>query len=335
MIALLLHRIIVVGAITGGLFTSAFAAEPLPPESTTPWKVDNSPFTGKKEKKAFSGLACAHTGICVLAVDEGRHGAVVRIQGKRLVFVGEPFKFTGVEQELDAEAVAVDEVYFYVTGSHAAKRDSGCDNPDSRRVYRLTVDESGDLRTIEPSTRLWEAMRGLSKLAPYAVTGQCHCKMDRVDIEGMAAANGRLFFALRAPNVGGNSYVVGVDAKALFDGGDLKPSLYEISLGANKGFRDLMIADGEALALVGPSDNRSLTDYSIVELRGLTTGPSVHPKELVTLDLKDAPLSKKGKPIKPEAITLLDINAERYRLLVLSDGGKNGAPLVFDVTRKP
>ena len=163
-----------------------------------------------------------------------------------------------------------------------------------------TADENGHIGTMAHSERLWDAMRSLPELASYAVPGDCRCDRapgrNRIDIEGMATANGRLFFALRAPNVDGSAYIVGVDARALFEGGDLRPSLATIRLGANKGFRDLAIADGVALALVGPSDAESPADYSIVELRGLTTGVAVQPRELAALDLQDAPLGKKGQP---------------------------------------
>ncbi len=332
-------RPITFAAAAAWLCSAAFAAERVAPESPTPWQVDKHHFGAKRANEAFSGFACGTSGMCVLAVDEGRQGAFMRIKGERLVYVGEPFDFSGVEKELDAEAAAVDGGYFYVAGSHAAKRETCCDNSDSRRVYRLTADENGHLETMAHSERLWDAMRGLPELAPYAVPGDCRCDRapgrNRVDIEGMAAANGRLFFALRAPNVEGNGYVVGVDARALFEGGELRPSLAKIPLGANKGFRDLIIADGEALALVGPSDGLSSADYSIVALRGLTTGAAVQPRELATLDLQNAPLGKKGALIKPEAIALLELNPSRYRLLVLSDGGKDGAPLVFNIPRTP
>jgi len=321
------------------LSSAAFAADRVAPESPTAWQVDKHPFAAKRANEAFSGFACGTSGMCVLAVDEGRQGAFMRIKGERLVYVGEPFAFSGVEKELDAEAAAFDGGYFYVTGSHASKRETCCDNSDSRRVYRLTADESGHIGTMAHSERLWEAMRSLPELAPYAVPGDCRCDRapghNRVDIEGMATANERLFFALRAPNVDGSAYIVGVNARALFEGGDLRPSLATVRLGANKGFRDLAIADGVALALVGPSDAVSSADYSIVELRGLTTGVAVQPRELAALDLQNAPLGKKGAPLKPEAIALLEVNPRRYRLLVLSDGGDDGAPLVFNIPRKP
>ena len=44
---------------------------------------------------------------------------------------------------------------------------------------------------------------------------------------------------------------------------------------------------------------------------------------------------RKAHLIKPEAIALLEVNPRRYRLLVLSDGGEDGAPLVFNIPRKP
>jgi hypothetical protein len=331
-------RIFAIAASIAWLCTVAFAADRLPPESQTPWDVEKHQFDEKRANEAFSGFACARSGICVLAVDEGREGAFMRIKGERLVYIGKPFKFDCVGTELDAEAAAVDDSYFYVTGSHAAKRKTCRDNPDSRNVYRLSADENGHLKTITHSERLWDVMLNLPELAAYVVPGDGHYDLPpgrkRVDIEGMAAANGRLFFALRAPNLEENAFIVGVDAAALFEGRSLRPSLTAIHLGANKGFRDLAIADGEALALVGPSEDDPDADYSIVELRGLTKGAPVQVNELATLDLS-AVKSKKGERLKPEAITPLDIKPRRYRLLVLSDGGEDGAPLVFDIPRAP
>ena len=135
----------------------------------------------------------------------------------------------------------------------------------------------------------------------------------------------------------GSAYIVGVDARALFEGGDLRPSLATIPLGANKGFRDLAIADGVALALVGPSDAESSADYSIVELRGLTTGVAVQAKRARNARSAECSAREERRSlIKPEAIAAArTATQERYRLLVLSDGGEDGAPLVFNIPRKP
>ncbi|MBM3562725.1 MAG: DUF3616 domain-containing protein [Alphaproteobacteria bacterium] len=331
-------RFVVIAASIAWLCSVAFAADRVAPESQTPWDVEKHHFDAKRANEALSGFACAKNGICVLAVDEGRQGAFMRIKGERLVYIRKPFELDCDDKELDAEAAAVDDSYFYVTGSHGAKRETCCDNPNSRRVYRLTVDKKGHVGEIAHSERLWDAMRNLPELASYVAPGDCRCDSapgrKRVDIEGMAVADGRLLFALRAPNLEENAYIVGVDANALFEGRDPRPSLTKTHLGVNKGFRDLTIADGEALALVGPSDDDPAADYSIVELRGLTKGASVQPKELARLDLSAVKL-KKGGRLKPEAITLLDMTPERYRLLVLSDGGENGAPLVFNIPRAP
>ena len=159
---------------------------------------------------------------------------------------------------------------------------------------------------------------------------------NRIDIEGMAAANGRLFFALRGPNVEGNAYVVSVDARALFEGGDLSDPLSQwFGWAPIKAFVISQSRTAWLSRLLDPATLKSPADYSIVELHGLTTGMTVQPKELATLDLQDAPLREEGSLIKPEAIAVLELSPRRYRLLVLSDGGDDGAPLVFNIPRKP
>ena len=333
-------RPITFAAAAAWLCSAAFAAERVAPELPTPWQVDKHHFGAKKANEAFSGFACGTSGMCVLAVDEGRQGAFMRIKGDRLVYVGEPFDFSGVEKELDAEAAAVDGGYFYVAGSHAAKRETCCDNSDSRRVL------PADGRRERPSRN-----NGATASA-YGTRCAACLNLRPMPFPATAAATGLRAVTASTSRAwrrrtGGSispcarrmwketRYVVGVDARALFEGGELRPSLAKIPLGANKGFRDLIIADGEALALVGPSDGLSSADYSIVALRGLTAGAAVQPGKLATLDLQTAPLGKKGALIKPEAIALLELNPSRYRLLVLSDGGKDGAPLVFDIPRTP
>jgi len=93
-----IYRPIAFAAAAAWLCSAAFAAQRVPPESPIPWQVDKHHFAAKRANEAFSGFACATSGICVLAVDEGRQGAFMRINGERLVYVGEPFEFDGVEK---------------------------------------------------------------------------------------------------------------------------------------------------------------------------------------------------------------------------------------------
>lgn len=326
----------------------AAAAPRLAPESNTPWSVERHSFDKKSANENFSGFACSpmKPDLCLLAVDEGREAAFMRIENGRLSYIGKPFPIPGVDKELDAEGVAADGKYFYLVGSHAVKRETCEENPDSRLVYRIINRTGGKPDSIESSNRLWTIMRAAPELAKYVGPAAClgekapgdasrPAGKNGVDIEAVAALNGRLFFGLRGPSLEGQAFVVSVDAKALFDGGDTKTAFTTIAVGRKRGFRDFATAEGEILALVGPDDDNSRADYSIFELRGLARGKPPIVRELAVLNLDHAPLSEKGEPIKPEAIALLDANPSRYRLLLLSDGGEDGAPLVFDVPRSP
>lgn len=341
-------RLIIVGAIAGCLCSSAFAAERLPPESTTPWLVSPRVFSEKDQRDNISGIACATDApdFCLVVTDEGNEAAFIRLTEGKLKAVGTPFLLTDASPEFDAEGATTDGQFFYVSGSHSVKRHSCDDHPANRVVLRFPVNlESQRAGQIQPTGDLWGILGRLPELDGHAGPGAClgdDSPRDRqelsgkqgVNIEGVAAKDGRLYFGLRGPAIDGIALIVGVDAKALFEGGDAKPSVSRVAVGEKRAIRDLATAGGDLLALIGPDDDERNSSYSIFRIESLAPG-RVAARELAVLNLDHTPLSKKGEPIKPEAITPLEVTAAHYRLLILSDGGRDGAPLVFDVPRNP
>ncbi len=281
---------------------------------------------------------------CLVVADEGRDAAFVRLTEGKLEAIGAPFPLPVASNEFDAEGAATDGRFFYVAGSHSVKRKSCEDHPANRVVLRFAVDHATQQPgPISSSGDLWRIVESLPELAGHAGPRAC-LGDDRpkerpdlsgkqgVNIEGVAAKDGRLYFGLRGPALHGDAFIVGVDAKALFDGGDAKPSVGRIAVGDKRAIRDLTVAGNDLLALIGPDDDERARNYSVFRIEGLAQGAATA-RELAVLDLDNAPLDKDHKPIKPEAIALLDANPSRYRLLVLSDGGEDGAPLVFNVPR--
>jgi hypothetical protein len=343
-----LRRAIFVGAITGGLCSSAFAAERVKPESTTPWVVSPRVFSEEDQRDNISGIACAPDApdICLVVTDEGNKAAFIRLTEGKLEAVGTPFRLTEASPEFDAEGATTDGKFFYVAGSHSVKRRSCEDHKANRLVLRFPVDRKKPRpRPTTPEDNLWRILGSLPEFADHAGRHAClgddppRRRRDRsgrqgVNIEGVAAKDSRLYFGMRGPAINGFAFIVGVDAKALFEGGDAKPSVSRIVVGDKRAIRDLAAAGNDLLALVGPDDDERNCSYSIFRIESLAQG-AVGARELAVLNLDQAPLSREGELIKPEAITPLDVNAERYRLLVLSDGGEDGAPLVFDIPRKP
>ncbi|WP_171015197.1 DUF3616 domain-containing protein [Methylocystis sp. B8] len=277
--------------------------------------------------------------------DEGREAAFVRLTEGHLTPDG-PFSLPVASEEFDAEGAATDGKFFYIVGSHSVKRKTCEDHPANRVVLRFEIDAvkrtSGP---IKPSEELWNIIERLPEFAGHAGLQAClgdDPPKERkdlkgrqgVNIEGVAAKDGRLYFGFRGPAINGEALIVGVNAKALFEGGDATPSVGRIQVGDKRAIRDLTVAGDALLALVGPDDDERLVGYSIFQIEKPYEG-AMRASELAVLDLKKAPLGEKGKPIRPEAITLLGMTADRYRLLVLSDGGEDGAPLVFNIPRAP
>lgn len=343
----IINRILAIAVTAGGLCSAAFATERVAPESPNPWRVSPPVFPQPKPRANVSGFVCAPNApeFCLAVTDEGHEAAFVRLTDGQLTPVA-PFSLPIAADEFDAEGAAADGEFFYIVGSHSVKRKSCEDHLANRTVLRFGADQAKRLpRAIESRNQLWHIIERLPEFAGHAGPQAClgddppkdakHLKgRQGVNIEGVAAKNGRLYFGFRGPATNGEALIVGVDAKALFEGGDAAPSVSRIRVGEKRGIRDLTVAGDALLALVGPDDDEKASDYSIFRIDQPRQGVA-QASELAVLNLDNAPRDAKNNPIKPEAIALLDLTPERYRLLVLSDGGEDGAPLVFDIPRKP
>lgn len=326
--------------------------ESVKPEAWKPWAIAGDAFKKDKKRLGVSGFACAPagSGLCLLATDEGREAAFVHLTEGKLDYIRQ-VDLRG-DGEADAEGVATDGTYFYVVGSHAVKRKSCDSNAASREVYR--IEQSGDAKAKFARAKypLWRVLQGFPALAPHAVEGACLGSaapveapqkkgLKGVNIEGVAAVGGRLFFGFRGPSFCGSAIIVSVDAKALFEGdaANLSPALFNVDVGEKRGLRDLAVLGGEIYALAGPDDDNARVDYSVIELKGLAGGAKPAPHELARLDLSGTKdLEEKDEegvkqPLKPEALYFIPSASTKLRALVLSDQGMDGAPLVFDIPR--
>jgi hypothetical protein len=342
-----INRIFAIAVIPAGLCSSAFAAERVAPESPIPWRVSPPVFPQPKQRANVSGFVCAPNApqFCLVVTDEGNEAAFVRLAEGQLT-PGAPFLLPTASEEFDAEGAAADGKFFYIVGSHSVKRKTCEDHVANRTVLRFAADRAQRAPgPIDSRNQLWNIIERLPEFAGHAGPQAClgddrpkdakHLKgRQGVNIEGVAAKDGRLYFGFRGPATNGEALIVGVDAKALFDGGDAGPSVSRLRVGEKRTIRDLTVAGDALLALVGPDDDEHASSYSIFRVEQPRQGV-VQASELAVLNLDAAPRDAKNKPIKPEAIAFLDGSPDRYRLLVLSDGGEDGAPLVFIIPRKP
>ncbi|MGH6639034.1 MAG: DUF3616 domain-containing protein, partial [Polaromonas sp.] len=292
---------------------------------------------------------------------------------KVLTLDAEPVVLRATDGELDAEGAATDGRYFYVTGSHSAKRGECASNPDSRQVLRFRLDPatgralrspagsaSGALVDYADTGRLWSIMQAQPELAPHVGERKCLgsepppkaptlAGQQGVNIEGLAVRDGRLYFGFRGPVLNGVAKVLAVDADALFGGEasrDPKAVMTSLALGQQRGIRDMIAVKTGFLLLAGPDDSSSSQGLGWTvswwdgkgaeKIAGETAKGRtsvVQPRLLAALDLSDVKLRKCDKELKPEAMTLLEETPAAYKLLVLSDGMCDGGPLVFTLAR--
>jgi hypothetical protein len=355
---------------------------PLVQPSSGPWSSGDGFSFGLEKKKdakvrrSVSGMACSLSAvqqrICLLVFDEGVEARYATLRDGTLAVGPERVVLRADVGELDAEGAATDGSYFYVTGSHSAKRSDCKSNPHSRRVIRFRRDPatgralrspggdpSGILVDYADSGCLWAIMQAQPELQAHVGEGKCLgsapppeapqlAGQDGVNIEGLAVKDGRLHFGFRGPANKGHAVVLAVDAEALFKGGDVndvKASVTRIKVGAGRGIRDMVAVAGGFLLLVGPDDdlaNQARANWSIVWWDGKSGPGAVTPKALATLDLGDVKLRElktgkanacEDKALKPEAMTVLEETPQDYKLLILSDGMCDGGALAFTVPR--
>lgn len=324
------------------------------------WRSDDGfafDLKAKKRQKArqsASGIACtlnaSQQRVCLVVFDEGLQAGFATVANGALHPDANPLQFPGTQVELDGEAAATDGRYIYVAGSHSAKRSDCASNPGSRHVLRVALDPaSGRAASAAPvldSGRLWPLMQTLPELQPY--TGERKCLgtepppkapklqgQQGINIEGLAVQGGRLVFGYRGPVVADAALTLSVDAKALFEGGDAKPQVTRLALGAHRGIRDMVAVSDGILLLAGPDDDgaSSTVGWAVFHWNGQPSKSLVQPKLLARLDLSAVKTRTCDANLKPEALTVLSETPQGYQALVLSDGLCDGGPLLFQLPK--
>lgn len=341
--------------------TQAASAPIIQPESG-PWDAgagflfDLGKKKALKTRQSVSGVACnlnaKQQRVCLLVFDEGTQARYAYPTDGQIKVDPEPLVFAGVSGELDAEAAATDGRDFYVTGSHSAKRSNCASNPDSRHVFRLHIDPTTG-RAVQTGAaetgRLWQLMLAQPDLQPYVGERKCLgtepppkapklAGQQGINIEGLAAQGGRLYFGFRGPVLEATAMVLSVNAQALFQSTDAQPVLTKLALGEHRGIRDMVAVSDGLLLLAGPDDDAASkrVDWAVFwwDTHAAPSGQAlVVPKHLATLDLSQVKLQPCDETLKPEAVTVLEETARAYKLLVLSDGLCDGGPMVFSVPR--
>jgi hypothetical protein len=318
-------------------------------------------FPSIKTRRALSGIACpaskSRERLCLAVFDEGAEARHLVINDEAYVPDNEQVALRPGNIELNAEAAATDGAFYYVAGSHSAKRNDCTNNPDSRHVIRFRVDPRsgralrnvrGTLVDYSDTDRLWSIMSTTLELQAHVGDRMClgtDAPRDApqltgrrgVNIEGLAVKNGRLFFGFRGPVDDGKAHILAVDSDGLFSGKDARPTHVSINVGKGRAIRDLLAVSDGVLVLAGPDDDEKNVSVGWMVSRWdgqETSDPDGQIKALATLDLSDVKLHSCDHEPRPEALAVTtDKPGEPYQALIFSDGMCDGGALRFTIPR--
>lgn len=320
-------------------------------------------FLGKKKKDIatdLSGIACmaakGASRTCIAVNDENKNAQFVTVEGDRIT-VGQPVTLIGDAPDkqtlgkppkkldcsagpgkygdLDGEGVTFSAPHFYVVGSHGCSRNTNELKLGSFILSQIRVDDAGQpvKDAVQNTYRVSDILKHAGKAAKSF--GKDLKTAHGLNIEGIAADGDRIWFGLRAPlGKDSDAFLVAASAKDLFEPGHDRSKAkpvppVQVALG-KLGIRDLAV----------------LPDKRLLVLAGATEGPEVpfrifivDPADGSTRDLGALPAvtgSVGNEQItgKAEAITVLDMDAERIRAAVLFDGLPNGAPHIAVIKLK-
>ncbi len=307
---------------------------------TKPWTrielVDRYSFEGDVvEAKDLSGLAFISDRFGLLGADEARQVQVVEMmrQTKTLRIV-ETITLLRSGSEIDIEAIAAEGDCYYIVGSHGAAKASGRHQENRNRIFRLQVDRatgrpSGSVAASLKAASLADVLRADPVLGPHFARP---LQRRGVNIEGLAARDGRLYVGFRSPNLQGDAFVMEIRADDVF-GGTPRPTytLHRLRLGPGLGIRELVAARSGFLLIAGNAGSEPAPEYP--ESQDYEKDREF---SLFKWDGRSTEVHRIGALPKTtgqaEAMVILEETPDSMTVLILFDGPDGGRPTVYHIS---
>lgn len=202
-------------------------------------------------------------------------------------------------------------------------------HPWAARPYRLKEERHETWHTTMPA-------QGAGQPANRTARRARQRQLERgVNIEGLAARDGLLFFGFRGPAKDERAPILSTKADELFKAEAPKADVTFIEVGKGRGIRALARVNDGILVLAGPDDD--LANQDVGWILGLWDGKPADVAKLkyaAKPDLSAVKLRKCDDELKPEALAVLRDEPDAYDVIIMSDGMCDGGPLKFTLQRK-
>ncbi|MEM8681407.1 MAG: DUF3616 domain-containing protein, partial [Planctomycetota bacterium] len=289
----------------------------------------------------------------VVGSDEGHVLQVLRKAGPNTFEVIHKYSLPDGEEtartkkqdpEIDIEGMAADGNNVYVVGSHSRKRSKvearnpkrrwrwenrkrlSQHEPDDARqaLLRIALDRNGARTGEIECADLWGAIHKFDVLRPFAAIPS---KENGIDIEGIAAYDGRLYIGFRGPVLRENWVPVLVTR---FDDIVGQATLRYVNLGG-LGIRDMVAVDDQCLLLIAGPVGDGPGGYHLYRWNGGDCVPGQNGARGVVEHIAEIPTTGEAKA---EGLTLLESDREdALRMLILFDGPEDGDPVAYRLRR--
>jgi len=285
------------------------------------------------EGRDLSGLACISDRYCLLGADEARAVQVVELSREaKTLKVLRTISLLESGQEIDIEGIAAGPEGYYITGSHGISKKQGEREENRFRIFRLRVDPATGLPLGSGRPDVGSLADILRADPTLGESFGKPLQQKGVNIEGLAARDGRLFVGFRSPNLEGDAFVMEITADDVFEhNAQPRYRLHRLRLGAGRGIRESVAAREGFLLIAGnagsePSETFTQSqdyeedrDFFLYHWDG--RGPEV--------DRIGAIPDTSGKA---EAMTILEETADHITVLILFDGPERGRPTVYRIS---
>ncbi len=293
-------------------------------------------------RKDISGIARVSLTHGLLAVDEGVFAQrCIFDDATRTIQITDPVKSLvgllpeSTKHEMDTEGVVVIGNTYYLTGSHGMAKKSGRYQKSRHTCCRFKVNpKTGEVVGKVEVANLAPILKNDPVLRLYY---KKILQQKGLNIEGLAAKHGELYFGFRAPNINGNTFILKISPEELFEVDvPKKYYLYSVPIRKAMGIRDIISVSGGFLFIAGtagvaPGNSQDPDTKSNVQ----DWAPDL-PYLLYFWDGKDnakliGEIPRDDKRHKAEAMLLLKETDTQIELLILFDGAKGGNPIMYQI----
>ena len=281
------------------------------------------------EDEDLSGLAFISGRFGLIGADEARAVQVVeRSQEAKTLRVVKTIPLLRSGDEIDIEAIAAEGQYYYVVGSHGVSKKQGKHQGNRYRIFRLKANPTTGLPADVEVATLADILRADKVLGEYF---EVPLQQKGVNIEGLAAREGRLFVGFRNPNLDDHALVMEIGAEDVFGRRQRQAyRLHRLPLGPGLGIREIVTGKSGFLIIAGNAGSEPSETYTdsedyeedrdFVLFRWDGKGPDAH---------RIGPLPDvRGKA---EAMAILEETDDHITVLVLFDGPKGGRPTAYRI----